>query len=322
MAIITLTSASATHPYLRRFDPQRDLNRVADLVEQCFADTLDADGRRYIQQMRATARSPRLLRWAQRMTEHTSFPLSGFVWEQDEQIVGNLSILPFSFRGKRGYLIANVAVHPTYRRRGIARAMTEAALQTARKRRAQTVWLHVRTDNPPAIQLYQRMGFVERLRRTQWVSWRTGMHPLPPQVSVLPRQRRHWPQQREWFNRLHPPEIGWYLSLPMGALRPGIWGFLYRFFAEVHLRQWAAMAGKRLLGVLTWQRTYASADRLWLAAPTESEEVAVRALLPFARRRLSPHRSLRLEYPAGRAAQALQSVGFTPQQTLIWMTWP
>jgi hypothetical protein len=49
MAAITHpTTTSSSH--LRAFDVRHDLDAVADLVEVCFADTLDADGRRYIQQ--------------------------------------------------------------------------------------------------------------------------------------------------------------------------------------------------------------------------------------------------------------------------------
>lgn len=35
---------------LRSFDMRRDLLAVADLVELCFKDSLDADGRMYIRQ--------------------------------------------------------------------------------------------------------------------------------------------------------------------------------------------------------------------------------------------------------------------------------
>ena len=37
-------------PNLRPLEPGYDLTAVADLIELCFAENLDADGRRYIRQ--------------------------------------------------------------------------------------------------------------------------------------------------------------------------------------------------------------------------------------------------------------------------------
>jgi hypothetical protein len=43
------TPILAETPQLRPLNIVRDLPAVADLVEKCFADTMDAEGRRYIQ---------------------------------------------------------------------------------------------------------------------------------------------------------------------------------------------------------------------------------------------------------------------------------
>ena len=105
-------------PNLRPLEIRRDLRAVADLVELCFAETLDADGRRYIHQIRAAAENPRTLGLVSRV----SSSLSGYVWEENGRIVGNLSLLPVVAMKRQSYLIANVVVHPDYRRRGIARS--------------------------------------------------------------------------------------------------------------------------------------------------------------------------------------------------------
>lgn len=77
MTIITfpISETQPIHPHIRRFDIRRDLNMVADLVELCFADSLDADGRRYIRQMRSTARHPNFLRWTAGIAERGGDPL-------------------------------------------------------------------------------------------------------------------------------------------------------------------------------------------------------------------------------------------------------
>jgi ribosomal-protein-alanine N-acetyltransferase len=72
-------------------------------------------------------------------------------------------------RGIAGYLIGrevagtgevlNLAVDPTYRRRGVARALLRAGLTTLRKRRVEEVYLEVRESNRSALALYLSSGF-------------------------------------------------------------------------------------------------------------------------------------------------------------------
>src|SRR5512132_1228812 len=168
MSSITIPVKANDHPYIRPLNVLRDLSTVADLIEVCFSPTMDNDGQRYLSDMRRASHDDSFLRWASRMSETASLPLMGYVWEQDGRIIGNASLIPFRDRGKRIFLIANVATHPEYRRHGIGRALTERVMKQARDRRASAVWLHVRDDNPGAIQLYQDLGFREVARRTTW----------------------------------------------------------------------------------------------------------------------------------------------------------
>jgi ribosomal protein S18 acetylase RimI-like enzyme len=320
MTIITFAYEASQHPHLRRFDIRKDLKAVADLIELCFAGSLDADGRRYVRQMRSAARHTRLLQLTAGMAEQGTAPFSGFVWEQEGQIIGNASHIAMTAHGKKVYLIANVAVHPDYRRRGIARALTEAALDYSQKNQATATWLHVREDNPAAFHLYQKMGFTPRTKRTNWQMKGKPDSPTPsPSLSVGPRRREHWPKHLQWLNQLHPPELDWYLPLNVNHLRPGLRGFIHRLFSSSSIRQWAVTHQGRLWGVVSWHRSLASADRLWLAADPEHETDAILGLIPKVRQYLPTHRSLNLEYPAGRAAEAFEKTGFSPQQTLIWM---
>ena len=226
MTIFTITFTSSPHPHLRRFDMCRDINPVADLVEQCFADTLDADGQRYLRRLRSTTRHPQLLRWASAIAERASTPFSGYVWEEDGDVVGNLSLMPMTSQGKRIFLIANVAVHPNYRRHGIARDLTTAAIEQAKRRNGHAIWLHVREDAPGALNLYQSMGFVERTRRTNWQTTREVISaPISEGITVQPRHKNHWPQQRTGsIAFILLPFIGTSLWT-RNPLRAGILGF-------------------------------------------------------------------------------------------------
>src|SRR3972149_544443 len=117
MVSISLTVRAEKHPHLRPLNMLRDLPAVADLIELCFSNTMDSEGQRYVQDMRRAGSDAGFLRWAARMTETTSLPLTGYVWEQDGKIIANTSLVPFRNKKQRMYLIASATVHPEYRRR-------------------------------------------------------------------------------------------------------------------------------------------------------------------------------------------------------------
>ncbi|MDH3223629.1 MAG: ribosomal protein S18-alanine N-acetyltransferase [Gemmatimonadota bacterium] len=55
--------------------------------------------------------------------------------------------------------LANVAVAPGARRRGVGVRLVRAALETASQRGARTVYLEVRASNQGALRLYESLGF-------------------------------------------------------------------------------------------------------------------------------------------------------------------
>ena len=57
--------------------------------------------------------------------------------------------------------IANLAVKPAYRNRGVARMLLLQALKTAKEKSCQKAILEVRESNTAARSLYQALGFVE-----------------------------------------------------------------------------------------------------------------------------------------------------------------
>jgi ribosomal protein S18 acetylase RimI-like enzyme len=318
---------------LRPFDVRRDLSAVADLVEDSFRGTIDPDGKRYLRQMRSAAHHQRFLRWAGSVVETTTLPLSGYVWEEAGKVVGNLSLLPFFYNNQRLYLIANVAVHPRYRRQGIAHSLTAAALDHARSRGARAAWLHVREDNDPAICLYQSMGFQERARRSTWQHWGAigenletgpGWRELASldNLSLGSRRSEHWDQQRLWLDRLYPPGLAWYFPFDSSALRPGLWFAILRLFEGSFQQHWSVQQNGQLLGTVTRQAVQSYADNLWLALPEVYQPQAVEALLKYVRAQINPRRPLAVEFPAREAEQALSAAGFKIHQTLIWMVVP
>jgi ribosomal protein S18 acetylase RimI-like enzyme len=320
-ASIIQSPSASSDPHLRTFDVTRDLKPVADLIEECFADTMGADGQRFLRSMRSVASNPRFLRWAVSVSDYISFPLTGFVWEEDGKIVGNISMIPYNDRGERIYLLANVAVQQDYRRRGIARALTENALELTRQHRSiSSTWLQVRDDNQAAVNLYRSVGFREQARRTTWLS-RQDFWPTQtvPRVKIVKRRASDWSLQKKWLNQLYPLELTWNLQIDLRVLQPGLIGRLKRLFSGEQITQWAALRETGLAGVLSWQPSLNVPDYLWLAAPPGEEDLAIRALLGGVRHMLPGRRRFSLDLPAETGKRELEAAGFVSDQTLIWM---
>ena len=305
-----------TTPHLRPIKLPKDLTAVADLVELCFAETLDEDGRSFIRRMRQSAKSFRFLGASGRLSPS----LTGYVWVQDERLVGNLSLIPVVAENKKSFLIANVAVHPEYRGRGIARRLTEAGLEFLRKKRVQTAWLQVHEGNQIAFNLYESFNFSEHARRTVWHS-SPGLiaADLPEGYRITDRRWGDWGKQKAALKQLYPPRVRWNLALDIEMFAFGLVGGVWRGLSEHRTRQWSLRQGGKWVGSLCWQSTRLQADWLWLAAPPEQRETAISALLPHAVHERGARRTLALNYPAGEHTEALEQAGFRPHQTLIWM---
>ena len=62
----------------------------------------------------------------------------------------------------------NVAVHPDYRRQGIAEALIVSLLENLKEQGSHSLTLEVRASNVPAIALYEKLGFAEVGRRKNY----------------------------------------------------------------------------------------------------------------------------------------------------------
>ncbi len=322
MTAIFATATPATSGQLRPLNILRDLPGVADLIELCFAPTIDAEGRSYVEQMRRNGRDSNFIGWASKVIDSASLPLSGYVWEDDGKIVGNVSLIPFIKNNRKIYLIANVATHPDYRRQGIARILTDAAMRRAREKRAASLWLHVRAESAGALSLYHELGFQERTRRTSWQA--VPGTPIPGNLPVQKRPAHDWPMQRGWLERAYPSSLNWYNQQNWDIFRPGPISGIYRLLADINVTQWSVYRedSLSLQGVVSCMRSFAHPDYLWAAFPEYPDLDAVTNLLLYVRRALGQSSNIAFEYPVGVADEAINASGFSPQRTLIWMEAP
>lgn len=142
---------------LRPFKPARDLDEVADLLRVAFRDELGRRETAWLQDMETLGALKPIIWLLNQVNIALGNLFHGFVWIENSQIVGNVTISRIS---PEIWLISNVAVHPRYRRRGIARQLMYASIDWIRERNARWITLEVRRENTVAKSLYANMRFV------------------------------------------------------------------------------------------------------------------------------------------------------------------
>ncbi len=253
---------------MRPLDPTRDLNAIADLISEAFADQMDERGRAALRELRWMARLSPLVWWWSQADPSFQDAFNGFVWEEPSakgrgwQIVGNVNLnrAPGS---RRRHIICNVVVQDAYRGRGIGRRLTERAIAEAEALGAQGVVLQVHEDNRPALRLYTDLGFQEATGEIDL--WLEGVK----SVAILDAPGygfRAWrPTDGQATYRLAqlatPSVQQWLRPLKADDYRPGWWSRLVQRLVDL-------MAGRRVYRLNSFQ-----ADRL---AATMAVTVAFR----------------------------------------------
>ncbi len=321
MSETTAASSLEYSPHIRSLDVTRDLNPVADLIEQCFPIQQDRDGQTYLRQMRTVARDMRYLRWVSSMADLNGDRVTGFVWEEDDRIIGNISLVPFTKDGRKIHMIANVAVEPGHRRRGIARALTVRALNYLRRRGEPAAWLQVKTDNLAAQALYRSLGFLDVVVRTTWRIRPTDAVKMdsPGNLRLRKPAKSEWPQQKALLDAAYPVIMRWNLPMKFQWLEPDPLQTLAQWAEGIRLRRWAVALSGETLGWIAWQKSNSFANNLWLAFPEQSEDAYLAPALQAVMAKLSPRHPLSIDYPVGRFQGGFERLGFTLFRTLIWM---
>ncbi|HMK09399.1 MAG TPA: GNAT family N-acetyltransferase [Anaerolineales bacterium] len=302
---------SAVRSGLRPVDPRRDLAGLADIIEIAFADSLDESGRRMAEEMRRYGR----LGWVGWLLGRFFLPPAaypdGFVWTEQGRIVGNASLMPVPGAPGR-WVLANVAVDPGLRRRGIGRALVGACLDLARGRRVVEVVLQVRADNLAALDLYQDFGFVERGTR---VTWRLAGPPLWPEggaPAARPRRPAEWQAQWSLAQRVAPLGLVWPHPLRPAQLRPASWTTTEPW------RHWVWPEEGPIQASLTGRIEMPGPDRYFLLVDPGARGAAEAELLACALRP-QPRRPAVIECDAGPADETLRHAGLREEHRLTWM---
>ena len=143
---------------IRPLDIRHDLEGLGELLEIAFAGELEMVGLDLRNEIEGIKRMAPLLLFLARISDDFRHLLDGFVWEEGDRIVASVTV---HRRGRDGtcWEIGTVATHPDYRRRGLARRLVTRAIDYVAALGGEICVLEVRSDNPPAYDLYRSLGF-------------------------------------------------------------------------------------------------------------------------------------------------------------------
>ncbi|MCB0155211.1 MAG: GNAT family N-acetyltransferase [Anaerolineae bacterium] len=331
-----LTHSKREYFGLRAMDPMKDLRGVADLIEKAFASELDRSGQSALRELRWLSRLKPLLWWmVYANADHSDF-LSGFVWEEDNQIVGNITVNRTS-PGSRRWLISNVAVAEAYQGRGIARTLMLAGIELAREYNALSVSLQVRADNAPARHLYETLNFQEISGTTHLhlghISQTATVQPMPRlPTGIMLRQRnfssadarraynlataamplnvqKEWPLRQNNFRLSSQARISGFFRGVVGSGPPAYW---------------IMEDGQRFVSLIDIQPgLFGQPHRIYLVVHPDWRGVLERSLISRALIYLSPWRKSKVlvKHPSDHieAIETFKEFGFRESQTLLWL---
>lgn len=256
----------------------------------------------------------------------------GYVWEESGSIVGNVSILTSNVRGR--YLVANVAVHPDFRRQGIARSLMETVVQTTRNLNARELLLQVKTDNEGAIRLYEGLGFERVGSVTSWYSSFNQFRLLPAAVSgqspdhsgeffIRPLRGNEWQKAYALDTSVVDADLVWPEPTKSDQYKGGFLRWFEHMISGRKVETWVAEAQKgQMVGVATvlseWGR-YHTLDLRVLPQWSGAQQPLLAKLLR--RVQHSYRRNIRIDHPADdqTATGLLQRANFVPRYTLTTM---
>jgi len=302
---------------IRPVDTRRDMAGLADLLAIAFASTLDSAGRRMVSSMRRLGRAG-LPGW---LLGHVILPPAaypqGFVWETDGKLVGNASMMEVAGYPRR-YVIANVAVHPGSRRKGIASTLVQACLDDAREKRGREVVLQVDAGNAGARRLYEKLGFTTTSTRVIWT--RDGL-PLDWKLDPAPmrlRRPEEWKAQWSLAQKLYPEGAVWPYPLRPSLFKSS--SFLDRIGVGTR-RHWVWMEAGKLRASLTarWGIDDGRWRLLLMLAP-DLQNQAEPAVLQYGLQALQQGTApIALDHPEDAGREHFLRMKFRPRRTLTWM---
>jgi ribosomal protein S18 acetylase RimI-like enzyme len=309
----------------RLINLSQDIPQVLQLLELSFGEALDDAGRRLINSHTGPGQQSALL-W--RLSPAAGKLALGYVWEEDGRIIGNVTLLSTKITGR--YLVVNVAVHPDYRRRGIARILMGSALDLVRARRGREILLQVVKSNTAAIDLYRSLSFTSIGNMTEWQAPASRLRPLTPAVEggsapfIRELHRHEWQAAYELDRLCLSPDLNWPEPLPPNTYEKGLRQWLTDFLNGRQAEAWVITNHKNhLIGLANILSEWGRAHHVAMRIHPDWRSHLERPLLAKVIRRLHylPRRNVQVNHLDDDEIMnhLLQEANFQPKRTLTHM---
>lgn len=310
-------AASHTTNRIRPLSVGRDMPQVMRLLNQVFTASLDVEGRRALNNIGV---QPAFLYRLQRIGSKVA---AGFVWDYQGQIVGNVSIIPTIVPDR--VIIANVAVLPDYRRRGIAQSLMETTLNHLDSRGINTVMLQVDVDNEGAIRLYRALGFDVMGSTTYWLAspsqWREISTNSTIDIRPLPHKAHCIAYDLDVAS--FPAELNWPDPIHSDLYKSTWWKSIDNFLNGRGSESWVIWDGAELVALGSIWSEWGRAHRMSVRVAPEWRDQLTRPMMAKLVRRLSYIRrryvSIEHQMEDELMHQLLKVANFSPKRNLMTM---
>lgn len=324
--VITAPTQARRHSGPRPINLNKDIPQVLQLLELVFGASVDVDGRQLLTGGAHVGQQPAFI-W--RLSPAASRLALGYVWEADDRIVGNATVLTTETAGR--YLVVNVAVHPDYRRQGIARRLMELVADLVASRNGREILLQVVKENMAARNLYRSLAYTTIGSMTAWYTASSRLRFITPANDSSgngPHIRELRPQEWRAAYRLDRaslhPDLNWPEVMPPNAFRTGFWRTLANFLNGRQIETWVTTNSSNELAGLgsivgEWGRAHQAIIRVH---PTWQGQLERPLLAKLIRRfHYLPHRNVRIDHPDGDEVmnELLREANFQPRRTLTHM---
>lgn len=206
----------------RPIDLSKDVRQVLTLLDASFGPMLGGQGRRLVSDRVSLTYGPA---FGLKLSMFTRGFKPGFVWEENGRVIGNVTLLE-SQMAKR-YLVANVAVHPDHRRRGIARALMRETIDHVDNLHGNSVLLQVESTNEAAIDLYLTLGFDILGTMGLWESTAGRLRTIQKDqnggINVRPLRSSEWSTAFKLDQATVKPDLSWPTPLDSDFYKVTLW---------------------------------------------------------------------------------------------------
>ncbi|MCA9972316.1 MAG: GNAT family N-acetyltransferase [Anaerolineales bacterium] len=324
--IITMSAPNWPPNGPRPINLKRDVPQLIELLEMAFGEKVGQAGRYSLHYGNQNGQLSYLW-WLNPYYQRLA---PGYVWQEGERIVGNVTLISTRLPGR--HIVANVAVHPDFRRRGIARTLMRAVMEQVRARHGDVVMLQVLRTNQPAIDLYKSLDFLTVGSMSLWQASLARLREIPPWPDETPAPRIRplaRSEAREAFELdrlcLHP-DLNWPEPAEPNLYNQGFWRTLWHFFNGRQQETWVIHdQNDRVVGLATICSEWAQPYELHLRVHPAWRGRLERPLLAKLVRRLRhmSRRTVRIHHQADDVVvnTLLKEAGFSLQRTLTHMRW-